>query len=391
MLRRSRLTTPEKLSKEEAELKEQIQRSLKNQGFGINPHLRLPEESRQVYKQIQLNAKGIQMKSHKKFILGFMDKAAKFCVDGRDIDPASIRLELREVRSRTFEEKLFLWWNLVWWSMPYQHAYGRQMRFFLWDVHHDTPFGLLYLQSPVLHMRARDKFLMIPRDRLDYWVNMSMSAQRVGAVPPYNDLIGGKMAAMALTSNEIKGCYERKYDGRTTLMRGRVVPSNLLFVTTTSAFGKSSMYDRLVYRDQLVGMPIGYTDGIGTFHLSDVVTAGIYSMLRRRGVDTRTTFGYGPSSKVRLIKRGLNILGLKGFYRHGIRRQVYLFPLIKNLNEMICRDDVKAVPLNRPFGDLVSFWKARWAVPRSRRVPRWRGFDSRKFLHDTASMLDQNE
>lgn len=45
-------------------------------------------------------------------------------------------------------------------------------------------------------MSVRDSALGILPAKRDYWVNMSMNAQRVGALPPYNDLLGGKMAAL---------------------------------------------------------------------------------------------------------------------------------------------------------------------------------------------------
>ena len=104
----------------------------------------------------------------------------------------------------------YRWWNLVWWSIPYQRSYGRQMRFIVWDTAHDIPFGLILLQSPVLKMSVRDKYLEIPKEELDLWVNKSMHAQRVGALPPYNEILGGKMVALALTSNEIRGLFLKR-------------------------------------------------------------------------------------------------------------------------------------------------------------------------------------
>lgn len=283
------------------------------------------------------------------------------------------------MQPRSFNAMLFRWWNLVWWSMPYQHPYGRQMRFFLWDTHHDLPFGMFLLQSPLLRFAARDQFLGIPRDELDHWANMSLNAQRVGALPPYNRLIGGKMAALAMTSNEVRERYRSKYGERTTLMLGRRLRADLLFITTTSAFGKSSMYDRLRYDGRLAAVPIGYTKGMGTFHLSDSLTNGLYGVLRRRGVDTSTSYGNGPSRKLKLFKLAFEYLGLEKFYSHGIRRQVYLFPLTNNLDGVIHRGERPAW-LDRPFDDLQRYWKERWAIPRCRRMPEWKEFDSEEFV-----------
>ena len=199
-----------RLTKNEIKLKNRIIKTLKLYGFDVNPNLKLPADNKQIYRKIQHGAKIAQIPEHKKFLLQFLNRAKEYHLDGKDIVPEDIKLELREVRPNTLEAQMFRWWNLVWWSMPYQSAYGRQMRFILWDTRHDIPFGLMQLQSPLLRMKSRDKYLDIPRETLDYWANMSMNAQRIGALPPYNDLIGGKMAALALTANEVRDAYTRK-------------------------------------------------------------------------------------------------------------------------------------------------------------------------------------
>ena len=66
------------------------------------------------------------------------------------------------------------------------------MRFLLWVKTHNALFGLIGLQSPVLKMSIRDNYLQIPNETLDLWVNKSMQAQRLGAIPPYNQLLGGR-------------------------------------------------------------------------------------------------------------------------------------------------------------------------------------------------------
>src|SRR5690606_17672524 len=151
------------------------------------------------------------------------------------------------------------WWNLLWWSVPYQKAYGRQMRFLLWDKIHNAPFGLIGLQSPVLKMAVRDNYLQIPKETLDVWINKSMQAQRLGALPPYNQLLGSKMVALSLTSNEIRRAYKKKYKNVKTLLEKRLIEPDLLFITTTSAYGRSSIYNRLKYKNELVAESLGFT------------------------------------------------------------------------------------------------------------------------------------
>jgi hypothetical protein len=43
--------------------------------------------------------------------------------------------------AKSQEERLFLFWNLIWWSIPYERVYGRQSRFLVWDKTHDAPSG----------------------------------------------------------------------------------------------------------------------------------------------------------------------------------------------------------------------------------------------------------
>ena len=213
-----------------------------------------------------------------------------------------------------------------------------------------------------------------------------MNAQRVGALPPYNMLIGGKMAALAMVSNEVRKAYRKKYNGRITLLNKRILKPDILFITTTSAFGKSSMYDRLTYGDKKVAIRIGHTKGMGTFQFSDCITRGLYGVLQRRNINTSTTYGNGPSKKIKLLRDALNYLDLRGFYNHGIKREVYLFRLAKNL-ERVIHNGVRPRWYDRTFLELEEYWKERWAVPRSNRMSEWKKFDSGKFMKKATTMI----
>ena len=375
-----------RLTKGEIDLYKQIMKHMTESGFTVNPHLKPERYTAEAYRKIQRRARDEQILSGRDFLSSALEKARESCPDGADIDPARISLKIKEVLAGEPEEKLFRWWNLVWWSMPYQKAYGRQMRFLLWDEGHDAPFGLVSLQSPLLRMGVRDRYLSIPSEEVDYWANMSMSAQRVGALPPYNGLMGGKMAALSMTSNKVRDMYRHKYKDRITSLYKRVIEPKLLFVTTTSAFGASSMYDRLTYRKCLAAIPMGYTRGEGTFHLPDDLTRKMYTLMKKRGINTSTTYGNGPSRKLAIFKESFRLLGLSGFQRHGIRRQVYLFPLATNLPNVIQKHK-RPLWANRPLADIVEYWKERWAIARSTRVPRWRDFRASEYFDEVSSLL----
>lgn len=372
---------------EEKELKEKIINVLKEQGFNINPHVRPTFCDKQAYKDVQNMSRLEQISTHRGFLQSFSGNAQKHCRSGKDINPDKIELELRELKSDTFEDKLFRWWNFVWWTIPYQRPYGRQMRFLLWDKTHDSAFGIIGLQSPILKMSVRDKALEIPNSELDVWVNKSMSAQRIGALPPYNQLLGGKMVALSLTSNEIREAYRQKYANYTTIIKERSIGTDLLFITTTSAFGRSSLYNRLKYKGEIVAKRLGFTQGSGSFHIPQELYLEILDFLANKGIDVSRGYGHGPSRKLKLLSSAFIRLGLHEFEFHNIKREFYLFPLARNL-EMVIKNGEEPDYINRPFNSLVDYWKERWAVPRAKRKPEWEEFKASVFFDNVNSLLN---
>ncbi|MCK9615628.1 MAG: DUF4338 domain-containing protein [Candidatus Omnitrophica bacterium] len=368
------------------ELRKEIIKILAFQGFKINPHVRPSGNGKRTFKRLQQKSRLEQISHHKNFLNENISKVKEYCKNGSEIIPENISLEMREVHPGSIDEIIFRWWNLVWWNMPYQHPYGRQLRFLLWDTAHNAPFGLIALQSPVLKMSVRDKTLAIPKDELDIWVNKSLSAQRVGALPPYNELLGGKMVALALTSNEIRESYKRKYKNYITTIKKRKIKPDLLFLTTTSAFGKSSLYNRLKYRKSIVAKPLGYTQGSGSFHIPDDIYEKIIKFLKRKKINVKRHYGNGPSRKLKLISLGFAHLKLPKFEYHGIKREFYLFPLAFNLRKVISKKK-KPIFYNRPFNRLVDYWKERWAIPRAKRILRWKNFKTNVFFSKTKRML----
>jgi hypothetical protein len=369
-----------------AELRAALIESLSTQGFSLNGSVLPASFQKSHFKKIQLHSKKEQLKLQGDYIQAVTDTVTSFVRDGKTINPAAIKLELRLIEPDTVEEAIYRWWNVVWWSVPYQKAYGRQMRMLLWDTTHKAPFGLIGLQSPVLKMAVRDRYLNIPSENLDVIINKSMQAQRLGALPPYNTLLGGKMAAMSLTSNELRKLYQYKYAGVTTVMNKRILDPDLIFLTTTSAFGRSSIYNRLKYKDQLIAKSLGYTQGSGTFHVSHELYLELQKFLKRRKINVNTSFGYGPSRKVKLIDLGFDLLELSEYHYHNLHREFFLFPTTLNLEQVISLNE-KPVYFDRPLDDLLSFWKQRWALPRSERDNSWDSFNARNFIRSSKANI----
>lgn len=367
-------------------LRDKVIESLTSQGFHVNGHLVPSNFDKKHFRNIQLHSRNEQINSQKKFLCRNLQIIEKYSVNGWDVNPYEIELELRPVIDGTIEAVLFRWWNLIWWSVPYQKAYGRQMRFIIWDKKHNAPFGLIGLQSPILRMSVRDQHLNIPKRDLDYWINKSMQAQRLGALPPYNEIIGGKMTALALTSNELRNFYREKYSNVKTVIKERVIEPELLFLTTTSAFGRSSIYNRLKYHNEIVAQSLGFTKGSGSFHVSQEIYSYLKILLEQNHIDTNTTFGFGPSRKVKLIDKAFDLLNLRDYHYHNIQREFFLFSLVKNLDGVI-NGSQGPIYYDRPLDELTTFWKERWCYPRFCRNNGWIGFDSIKFLETIKKQL----
>jgi hypothetical protein len=363
------------------ELKSKIIASLEQQGFNLSLGLNAQSTNKNVYKGLHKISKLEGVECHKDFLTNSFNHVKPFLRNAVDINPCKIDIELRYVKPNSLEEIIFRWWNLVWWSVPYQRPYGRQMRFVLWDKGHDAPFGIIGLQSPILKMSVRDKALEIPASSLDIWVNQSMQAQRLGALPPYNDLLGGKMVALAVTSNDIREAYLQKYSNQVTILKNRVLPSDLLFITTTSAFGRSSIYNRLKYKNHLVAKSLGFTKGSGTFHISETLYKDILDYLAANGVNTGRAFGTGPSRRIKLLHLGFKALDLPDYVYHNIKREFFIFSFIENLKGVIAGSEHPKF-YNRTLSELQEFWLNRWALKRPNNKSDWNTFNYNEYLTD---------
>ena len=319
-------------------------------------------------RNLHIRARAERINQNFKFIKSATPIAKKYMLDSFDLEVDKIQPRLIEVKSGTQNAQIFRWWNLVWWSLPHERAYGRQMRFLVWDDCHNAPIGLIGLQSPILCWNIRDKHLGITSAMREYWVNQSLNAQRLGALPPYNRYLGGKLVSMSVASDDVRYRYQEKYKNCETLLMKRKIPADLLFITTTGAYGKSSVYNRLRFKDSKICEFIGYTRGTGSFHIPNSLYVSLVNYLKENGEKAERGWGSGPSTKIKNITKSMRLLGFKNGNKHGIRRAVYLFPLAKNIHEVIhCGES--PVWENRNLDELTRYWKDRWARKRTDNYP----------------------
>ncbi|MEN3010733.1 MAG: Druantia anti-phage system protein DruA [Candidatus Bipolaricaulaceae bacterium] len=158
-----------------------------------------------------------------------------YFADGDEVLPERVDPVLVEVRTES-QHDLFRVARLLW-SVPFSKGYGRRLRFLLLDRSNGKLMGILALQSPPLSFPARDRLFSYPAGRKVDLVNQTMDIQTLGAVPPYDRLLGGKLVAMAAVSHEVRQAYQHRYRGRKTEMEGRVLPAHLVALTRGSPAG----------------------------------------------------------------------------------------------------------------------------------------------------------
>ena len=304
---------------------------------------------------------------------------AQYFASGSQIDPTSIDPELVEVLPDSLESRLFRFACLLW-SVPVSQGFGRRLRFLVRDRQNGCVIGLFALGDPVFNLSPRDNWIgWTHEDRRDRLVHV-MDAYVVGAVPPYSQMIGGKLVAALMGSTEVKRAYERKYLARQSVIRRRNHRARLVLLTTTSALGRSSIYNRLAIPDGPRFLRIGSTKGFGHFHLHGRIFDSLRDHLVARGHPYASghRFGMGPNWKLRVARAALEDIGINGnsILKHGIEREVYVIPLADNWKEVLSGRQKRVLSLTRSAAEISRFCLSRWIVPRSNRGKSFQSFDS---------------
>ena len=316
----------------------------------------------------------------------FMDEIA----NGDEIDPEKIRPELIEARSGTRTGDLFRFATLLW-SIPVSQGYGRRLRFLVKDKQNGKLIGLFALGDPVFNLKCRDDWIgwdqAARRERL---VNI-MDAYVVGAMPPYADLLGGKVVTSLIASKEVADLFDQRYGDLPGTISRRRKAARLVLVTVTSALGRSSIYNRLKLRgpdltedkgrSETVVVELrrlGETIGYGHFQIPDDLFSQLREVLREDGhgyVDGHQ-FGNGPNWRIRVLRVGLKTIGLEpdAILKHGIQREVYAMQLAGNANDYLAGRAAEPEFDHRTVKEISELALDRWVVPRAERRPAYRRF-----------------
>lgn len=110
-----------------------------------------------------------------------------------------------------------------------------------------------------------------------------------GAIPPYNEILGGKLVALLATSPQVVHDYKERYANKASEIASRLKgepvcrPADLVYIGTTSLYYVgSSQYNRLKIPGKIFGTDfditwkrLGMTIGFGTMHISKETTMSL--------------------------------------------------------------------------------------------------------------------
>lgn len=318
--------------------------------------------SKEVIKQAMAYSRNALIERDRNWIDQHIDLGRKNLADGQKVLLSKIkpRIEVCETKEQNDIFRLFRYH----WSSPSSDYVGRRMRLLIRDdgIKGSPLIGIAAIGSSIIHIPDRDKWIgWDMKTRSENLISM-MDAYVIGALPPYNDLLGGKLIAYILASNELRSLYKKKYRGKKTIIKKRT-SSNLVLLATTSLYGThSSQYARLKYGKKLLYQPIGSTSGYGSLHISSETFEAMRQLAAVRGYNTSNKFGMGPNWRMRIIRAACDILELDSdvILKHSFQRGIYVVPLAVNCKTFLKGESKKPIYRNLPIKRLVGFWKKRW-------------------------------
>jgi len=206
-----------------------------------------------------------------------------------------------------------------------------------------------------------------------------------GSIPPYNELLGGKLVSLLTCSPTVIKQYNEKYSDQVSEIASRmkgekvVKDSRLAYLGTTSLYGiGSSQYNRIKMKvnesNYLEFKELGKTQGFSSVFFSSETSGYLSNMLEimEGGRRVNNVFGEGTSPRMRLLRMGLTALGIpESFIKQPTKRIIYGVKLADNSLEFL-RGETNELDYYFPLDGneelytdkIIWFWKKRWFMKR---------------------------
>ena len=361
-----------------------VMRSLKDQGFRLAGGRLLPPSdlSKDNLRQLHRTALAHKLERSKPGLIRYQDDLIQSIASGSEVTTERIHPVLVEVQPDSREELLFRYATLHW-SIPVSSGYGRRLRFLVMDAQNDRLIGVIGLGDPIFSIGPRDSWIgWTKQDRQERLHNI-MDAFVLGAVPPYSQLLCGKLVAMLAASNQVREAFHSNYAGHRSVIRQRTLAGQLVSITTASALGRSSIYNRLKFRNRKMFHSVGFTQGSGEFHFAN----GLYAALHEYAVQhcdptaKNSLWGKGFRSRREIVKKALPKLGFSSdWIYHGVKREVFVVPLAKNVRQFLRGEETEPIWYDQPVCELFDFFRERWLLRRIEWDRRYLDFERDSFL-----------
>jgi hypothetical protein len=356
-------------------LRKRIARSLRDQGFNIrNGSVSLPKQlSKDRVRELHETAVEHRIARAKAGLARREGRLLQRIASGCEVVPSKMKPRLVEVMPNSEDELLFRYASLHW-SIPVSSGYGRRLRFLVIDDYNGKLVGLIGLADPVYNLGPRDDWVGWAVADRKKRLRHVMDAFVLGAVPPYSYLLCGKLVAMLATSETVRAAFARKYGGENSVIRKKKHDGRLAIITTASALGRSSVYNRLKYKDRLLFESVGFTKGSGEFHFSNGLYATITKFAARfcEPTERQIRWGKGFRNRRETVRKSLSALGLsRDWLYHGIKREVFVIPLAMNVRQFLKGEHVRLHWFHQTESEIFEFFRERWMLPRLSWDPRY--------------------
>jgi hypothetical protein len=183
--------------------------------------------------------------------------------------------------------------------------------------------------------------------------------------------------ALLAASNEVRRAFMKKYAGQVSLIRRKQLDARLALITTTSALGRSSIYNRLKIGGRTIYQSVGFTRGSGEFHFSNGLYGVLSEYTKRYCEPTakQERWGTGFRSRREVVKKCLAKVGLSPeWLYHGVKREMFVVPLARNARQFLKGEHSKLYCFDQPAEDIFAFFRERWLLPRSKRDSTYLSF-----------------
>ena len=346
-------------------------------GSLISPNTADKEALRRLHEtavahKVERSAPSLKSQEHR--LLGYI-------AAGSEVQPEAISPRLIEVKPDSEEELLFRYVALHW-SIPTSSGYGRRLRFIVLDNHNDKLIGLVGLCDPVFSLKVRDEWIGWDHIARRTQLRNVLDAFVLGAVPPYSMLLCGKLVAMLACSTEVRNRFWRKYSQTKSIIRRAEPDARIALLTTMSALGRSSIYNRVTFDNRHLLYSVGFSQGSGEFHFSNGLYSSLFDYVTRYSKPTakQEKWGEGFRNRREVIRKALIKLDLSSeLIYHGVQREVFVAPLASNAREFLRGEHRKLRWYDQSCTQLVEHFRSRWLSKRVAWDTSYQNFDPETF------------